>query len=284
MGCECTRDTNNIDNTNDIVIKIEKRLLNMNEDRKEKKQLLSSERQDLNSDYYTFSKELMKNINNFRTNPFLFIEYLNTNFSSKIIPNNPPIEIKDLFGVQRKIEVTEFIELFNNINTNNSIKLNNIEWNEDLYNICHNYLGLVNKIGYIGAKSMTNLNKNISELFKGKFKCYEIIISGLYDMNMCIIMILLDGVFFKKLKEDIFCGAVCSLNKDAQFTFMVLLVKKVGEKEENLVELNLGDPILNYIGFKEEINKAYVIKKEENNVLMKFFMKDGSIIEEFVHY
>ena len=280
MGCECVVDIKKNNEKNDILVKIEKRFKKLNTQDKEK-QLLDSFFEENNSDYYNFSKQLFKYINETRQNPCCFIQFLNTNISHQIIPHHPPIILCDNLGNEITIQINKFISLFNNINSFSSFGLVNIKWDEDLYRVCYRFLELMTEVGYNNALYEMNLNKEICALFKGNYKCTETINTGLFDLNISTMLILLDEILFSVLmKMNIFSGCIACISHKNSFYFMIMLVEKVNENSE----ISLDDPIFNYIGFKDQISKAFIIYKGDRRNLVRFIMKDETIIEEFINY
>jgi len=116
---------------------------------------------------------------------------------------------------------------------------------------------------------------------KGNYKCTETVITGLFDLNISTTLILLDQTVFSVLmKMNIYSGSIACISHKNTFYFMMILVEKVEENSE----ISLDDPMFNYIGFKDQINKAFIIHKGERRNLVRFLMKDETIIEEFINY
>jgi len=280
MGCECIVDIKKNDEKNDILMKIEKRFKKQINYERER-QLLDSYFEENNSDYYNFSRQLFQYINETRRNPCKFIQFLNTNFSQQIIPHHPPIIFCDNLGKEITIEINKFINLFNNINSLSCTNMLQIKWDEELHKISSRFLELMTEVGYKDALYEMNLNKVICSALKGNHKCTETVITGLFDLNISTTLILLDQTMFSVLmKMNIHSGSIACISHKNTFYFMLILVEKVEENSE----ISLDDPMFNYIGFKDQINKAFILHKGERRNLVRFLMKDETIIEEFINY
>ena len=176
--------------------------------------------------------------------------------------------------------MNKFVDLFDNINVVNCSLLQNIKWNEGLYAYCTELLN--SHLDNNNENQSININKSVCELLHDNFRCIHMIVSGLFDLSVSTTMIFLDKQFFTSLiKKNYYCGAVSCISQNNKFYFLILLAEKICE---NVNELSLENPIFNYVGYKDEIFKAYVVRREERRNFMRFLLKDGTIIEEYINY
>jgi len=167
--------------------------------------------------------------------------------------------------------------------------LDNIKWNEDLYTICLKYLNLITKLGYNSAKSMMNLNKTISEYFKGKYKCQEILIHGLFEILMSASLVLIDKNFFNYIFYDNFTfGASACINYKDQFLYILVLVKKVEDNkdtEKTNEEIDVdSNRFIQGLPYKDKIIKADLIYADGIKHILRLYLIDGSTKEEILYY
>lgn len=282
MGCECVVDAKKNDETNDLSIILGNRLKKRTLADKEKlNPLLASYSEDNFTDFLSFSRQLLHQLNQTRSNPKPYIEFLNSNFSQLIIPHEPPLALIDLFQNKYTYEMNSFVELFNNINTLNCSGLTPITWEQRLYEVSSKYLKLIVEFGFTEAHQQMNLNKEVCSALGGNFVTHETIIPGLFELNMSVTLVLLDKVFFNTImKKNFHGGCVCCISRNNTFFFIVVVVEKI----EHQNEAKLSDPLFDYIGFKSEIDKAFILKREDQRVFVRFVLKDGTVIEEYINY
>ena len=244
-------------------------------------ELLSSFHNENNKDYYNFSKELYENLNEIRLNPSKFIQYLNTYFSHRVIPQHPPITLNDLLGNNLVIDMNKFINLFNNINVINCSRLKYIKWNQDLYALCTDFLHQYCQINNPDSNLARSLNNLVSKSLNGNFRATHVISSGLFNLNESSTMIFLNEEFFKNFTtHDFFGGAISCVCQNNIFYFMIILAEKINEHSE----ISIEDPILDNVGYKDDILKAYILRKEKRKNFLLFLLKDGLMIEECINF